>query len=98
MTRPAKKITRELSARKFPEVPSASPAPQPINMSAQQIQQAAVAGVELLGLKTTLLPGDLRRQLAVLEVVLQGVIGGHLVVVSPRQLAVESEPNDDGKS
>jgi len=72
--------------------------PAPISMSAQQIQQAADAGIAWMGLETTLMPGNLRQQLAVLEVVLQGVVAGKLAVVSPQQLAVESKPNHGGGS
>ena len=72
--------------------------PQNVSLSAQQVEQAASAGVDLLGRETTLIPGNLREQLAVLEVILRGITSGTLVVVTLQQLAVESKPDDNGKS
>ena len=62
-----------------------------MEISTQQIVDAAGAGLNFLDRDTTLVPGDLRKQLAVLEVVLQGVATGNLRVVTPDQLRVQSE-------
>lgn len=72
-----------------PQVPSITP---------QQVAEAAGAGVTFLNLDTTLIPGNLRRQLAVLEVVLQNVANGRAQVVTPQPLPVESNDGegDDG--
>ena len=64
-------------------------------ISTQQIVQSAAAGVEFFNLDTTLIPGNMRKQVAVLEAVLQGVATGNLRVVSPQQNAVESGADDD---
>lgn len=71
-----------------------------INLSSQQVGQAAMSTLAFLRLETTLIPGNLRRQLDVLEVVLTGLVSGKLIVASPDQLAVESgsgkkEPEDE---
>ncbi len=78
-------------------------APDTVNLSSQQVAQASAAALSFLRMKTTLVPGDIRRQLDVLEVVLTGLASGNLVVASPSQLAVELEPekkiqdpDDDG--
>lgn len=63
-----------------------------INLTAQDVQQAANAGLHLLSRDTTLVPGSIRRQVGVLEGILAAVLNGRLVLVSPDQLAVESEP------
>lgn len=67
-----------------------------VNISAEQIIGSARAGVAFLNLETTMIPGNMKQQLAVLEAVLQGVGGGHLQVVSPQTDGVESvgEPAD----
>lgn len=73
----------------------------PVEMTPQQVAQAAGAGLTLFSLDTTLIPGNLRQQVAVLEVVLQGVASGQAVVVSRDQLQVQSDTDgkgEDGKS
>ena len=92
-----KKTTRARRSRRPAVAPEAAQ-PAPISMSAQQIQQAATAGLDFLGRETTLWPGNLHKQLAVLEVILQGVMAGKLIVVTPQQVAVESKPNHGGGS
>lgn len=59
-------------------------------ISNQQIVQAAAAGVAFFELKTTLIPGDMKQQLAVLEALLVGVVQGNLAVVSTQEGPVES--------
>jgi hypothetical protein len=74
-------------------LPGSQPQQQPVSMTAAQIQQAATAGVALFGRESTLIPGNMRQQVAVLEVILQGIVAGRLMVVTPQQNAVESGPN-----
>ena len=95
-----KKTPQKRRSKRAPAVPAAvrqaqSAASQgpSIDLSVQQVVVAANAGLRLLGLETTLLPGNLRQQLAVLEVILQGISGGRLLLVPRAQVAVESGPN-----
>lgn len=71
--------------------------PVGVNLSSKQVGQAAMVTLTFLSLETTLIPGNLRRQLDVLEVVLTGLVSGKLVVASPDQLAVESTPDQEPK-
>ncbi len=93
MRKPKKPATRRTRKPKAPVAATSAQEMQqaPIDISTQQIQQSAAAGVKFLSLETTLVPGNMRKQLAVLEVVLQGVVGGNLMVVSPKQIPVESK-------
>ena len=59
-------------------------------MTVQQVQLAAEAGANFLDLETTMIPGNLRKQLSVLEVLLRGIVNGQLVVITTQQIAVES--------
>lgn len=70
-----------MDAQAQPQVPTLSP---------QQVQEAAGAGIGFFNMKSTLIPGDIRRQIAVLEAVLQGIATGNLQVVSPQPVQVES--------
>ena len=77
-------------------------APSTINLSSRQVAQASAAALSFFRMETTLIPGNIRRQLDVLEAVLTGLASGKLVVASPAQLAVELEPGktqdpDDGR-
>ena len=63
----------------------------PVQISPQQIMAAFNAGLNFLGLDTTLVPGNLRPQIAVLEVVLNSVLAGQMIVVSPPPVKVESD-------
>lgn len=69
-----------------------------MNVSNQQIIGAASAGVRFINLESTLIPGNIRKQVSVLEMILTGVATGNLVVVSPDQLQVQSQSDDEGKS
>lgn len=71
--------------------------PQKTTISNQQIVQAAAAGVAFFELKTTLIPGDMKQQLAVLEALLVGVVQGNLAVVSTQEGPVESTSEGEGK-
>ena len=67
-----------------------------MNINPNQIVPAAQAGVELLNLRSTLLPGDLKAQLVVLESVLMGISTGGLVVVpNPENVVKSGLDNDD---
>jgi len=67
-----------------------------VNINPNQIVPAAQAGVELLNLRSTLLPGDLKAQLVVLESVLMGISTGGLVVVpNPENVVKSGLDNDD---
>jgi len=66
-----------------------------MNIDPRQIIPAAQAGVELLNLRSTLLPGDLKAQLVVLESVLMGVGSGALVVVPTPKNDVKSGLDND---
>ena len=63
----------------------------PLTLSDQDILQAASGVLDLLSRETTLVPGSLRREVAVLDAVLRGLVTGQLLVVTAQQLAVESE-------
>ena len=69
---------------------------QKVQISDEQMTGAIGAGLTLLNLDTTLIPGNMRKQLAVLEVVLIGLSQGAMVIASPDQLAVESASEDTG--
>lgn len=66
---------------------------QQINLTPEQMGGAISAGLRLLGLETTLIPGNMRKQLDVLEVVLTSLAQGHSQVVPTAVPAVESDPN-----
>jgi len=67
-----------------------------MDINPNQIVPAAQAGVELLNLRTTLLPGDLKSQLVVLESVLMGLsTGGLIVVPNPENVVKSGLDNDD---
>ena len=67
-----------------------------MNIDPRQIVPAAQAGVELLGLRTTLTPGDLKSQVVVLESILMGIATGNLMVVPNPENVVKSDL-DNGK-
>lgn len=66
-----------------------TPQNQPITLGHQQIAESANAGLRLLNLETTLIPGTLRRQLDVLEVVLQQLTTGQAILANPQPPQVE---------
>jgi len=67
-----------------------------MNIDPRQIVPAAQAGVELLGLRTTLTPGDLKSQVVVLESILMGIATGNLIVVpNPENVVKSGLDNDD---
>ncbi len=63
-----------------------------MKFSKQQILQASNAGVAFLNLPSTLVPGNMRKQVAVLELILCGLRAGNLQLVSALKTPVESEP------
>jgi hypothetical protein len=62
---------------------------QDVNISPDQIHGAARAGVNLLNRDSTLVPGSLRQQLAVLELILGNILNGRFMVVSSMPVEVE---------
>jgi len=70
---------------------------QTVNIAPQQVSQAALTFLELLDLETTILPTKFRKQISVLEIILQNVATGAAVVVSPDKLQVQSKPEDPRK-
>jgi hypothetical protein len=67
-----------------------TPNEQTVNLDPQQVQQAAGAVTGFFNLDTTLIPGNLRGQVAVITTVLMGIAQGQLMVVSPVEKEVES--------
>ena len=65
-----------------------------VNISDKQVAQISATALDFFRMKTTLIPGNIRRQLDVLEAVLTGLASGKLVVASPAQLAVELTTNE----
>ena len=77
---------------------------QTIDISPEKVAPIAAAALRFFGLNTTLVPGNLRQQLAVLEVFLAGLSTGELLLATPAPPPVESdakgedkEPGDDPK-
>ena len=66
-----------------------------MNIDPKQVAPAAQAGVELLNLRTTLIPGDLKAQVVVLESILMMLGSGALIVVPVPQNAVKSGLDTD---
>ena len=64
---------------------------QTVEISPQQQAMAAQAGIRFLNLETTLIPGNMRKQLDVLEVILGGLANGQLVLASANPDPVESD-------
>ncbi len=62
-----------------------------IQISPQQIMASANAGVDLINRDSTLIPGSLRLQVNVLEVILQGLAQGRFILVSPPPVEVQSD-------
>lgn len=63
-----------------------------MNIAPQQIVQAADAGFQLLNAPSTMVPGHMRAQLAVLEVILDNVRRGQMVVAPAPKAPVELPP------
>ena len=66
---------------------------QTIDISPEKVGPIAAAGIRFLNLETTLIPGNLKQQLAVLEVFLTGLTQGELILATPAQATVESDAN-----
>ena len=64
-----------------------------IDITPQQVAMGASALIDLLGRETTMVPGSLRPQIAVFEVVLNGILDGQFAVVSLTKKLVESDPD-----
>ena len=78
---------------------------QTIDISPERVAPIAQAGLRLLNLETTLVPGNLRAQIGVLEVYLSGLASNQLVLAPTEESAVDSGtkqpdsptgPEDDG--
>ena len=69
---------------------------QTIDISPPTVAAVAAAGVRFLNLETTLLPGNLKKQLAVLEVYLTGLSQGQLLLATPATDPVESGLDNAG--
>jgi len=63
-----------------------------MNISPEMIPRSAAAGMELLQLRTTLVPGDLKDQIAVLQAVLMSITTGSMIVVQAPKSEVELPP------
>lgn len=74
------------------------PLQQSPTISPDQIADAAAAGVEMLQLDTTLVPGNLRKRIGLLELILQQVARGHATLANPDQKPVESKPEAQPKT
>jgi len=57
-----------------------------------KIKKASQAGITLLNLGSTLVPGSLRHDLALLEGFLQAVLDGRLLVVAPPATVESAQP------
>ncbi len=69
---------------------------QTIDISPANVGPIAAAGIRFLNLETTLIPGNLKQQLAVLEVFLGGLSTAELVLATPPRAPVESDIKKDG--
>lgn len=67
------------------------PQQQQPGLHPQQVVDAARVGAEFFSLETTLVPGNIRRAINVLEVVLQNIGTGNFVVVTREQLELQSK-------
>ena len=68
---------------------------QTIDISPASVGPIASAGIRFLNLETTLIPGNLKQQLAVLEVFLGGLGTGELMLATPPRAPVESGTKGD---
>jgi hypothetical protein len=67
--------------------------PQQVNLTPQQVQLAASAGVELLDIKDLAVPMSLAMgQLGVLKTLLQAVLNGDLIFSLPPPKAMSEDP------
>lgn len=69
---------------------------QTIDISPEKVAPIATAALRFFALETTLVPGNLRQQLAVLEVFLSGLSQGELLLATPAPPPVESGTKGDG--
>ena len=63
-----------------------------IDISPAFVAPIAQSGLKLLSLETTLVPGNLRASLALLEAYLSGLVSGQLVLAPAPETPVESGP------
>ena len=70
---------------------------QTIDISPEKVAPIAAAALRFFGLNTTLVPGNLRQQLAVLEVFLAGLSTGELLLATPAPPPVESDVKGEDK-
>ena len=70
---------------------------QTIDISPEKVAPIAAAGIRFLNLATTLHPGNLKQQLAVVEVFLAGLSSGELVLATPAPPPVESDAKEPDK-
>ncbi len=70
---------------------------QTIDISPESVKPIAAAGIRFLNMETTLIPGNIKQQLAVLEVFLGGLGTGELVLATPHRVPVESNTKGEGE-
>ena len=70
---------------------------QKTDLTGQQVEGAARAGIDLLNRGSTLIPGDIKQQLAVLEVILQNIVMGAVIIAPAQKDQVESKPDGDAE-
>ncbi len=70
---------------------------QTIDISPEKVAPIAAAALRFFALETTLVPGNLRQQLAVLEVFLAGLSTGELLLATPVPRTVESDVKIEDK-
>jgi len=70
---------------------------QTIDISPEKVAPIASAGIRFLSLETTLIPGNIKQQLAVLEVLLGGLSTGELILATPAPPPVESDATGGDK-
>lgn len=70
--------------------------PRQVQFSAEQIRSAAAGGLSLLNRETTLIPGDLRRQINDLELMLRFLAAGQAVLANPPPERVELDGKSEG--
>ena len=61
-----------------------------MQLSPDAVRGAVFGGLQLLDLDTTLIPGNLRKQINVLAVILEGVASGNMAIVNPPKPEVQS--------
>lgn len=81
--------------RMGPPMPLDLPPPQRPQISMQQVREAAAAFLTLVERDTTLIPGSLRRNISLLEVLMRQVVSGETVLAGATPPRVESGLDND---